>query len=73
MFASRRIASSAVRPQTGTAVAMRHMTDAQRAGASAGIVSGLMSGSPMTAMLVGGGTLLAFGLFSRSGNRNTVV
>jgi hypothetical protein len=51
-----------------TSVTRRALTDAQRAGASAGLASGLLTGNPTTALLVGGCTLLAFGALGR--NRN---
>jgi hypothetical protein len=67
MFTRR--AAVRIQPAT-TTFARRAMSDAERAGVSAGVTSGLLTGSPMTALLVGGGTLLAYGIFSR--NRGTI-
>jgi mannose/fructose/N-acetylgalactosamine-specific phosphotransferase system component IIC len=48
-----------------TSAARRALTDAERAGV-AGAASGLLTGNPTTALLIGGGTLLAFAALGRN-------
>ena len=67
MFTRRVSAAAVASAATGrgsTFTAARSMTEGQRAGAAAGITSGLMTGSPMTALIIGGGTVVAYGVFS---------
>jgi hypothetical protein len=53
---------------TATRTSMRRvLTNQESAGLAAGATTGLLTGNPMTALMVGGGTLLAFGLFQRYG------
>jgi hypothetical protein len=67
---TRRIAASA-RP-AGTSAA-RQMTDRERAGVTAAGATALATGRPMLAAIVGLGTLVCYGMFSRNDDRRPVL
>ena len=61
---TRRAAFATASRASAARTPVRHLTEAERAGAAAGVASGLTTGSPMTALIIGAGTVFAYGVFS---------